>query len=60
VTFCPTAGVSAANAPDFLALPNVAWVGGSWLTPRDAIDTGDWADHALASARAAALQRRSH
>ena len=34
VTFCPTGGISAATAPDFLALPNVACVGGSWLTPR--------------------------
>src|SRR5262249_29404075 len=32
VTFCPTGGVTAANAPAFLALPNVGCVGGSWLT----------------------------
>jgi 2-dehydro-3-deoxyphosphogluconate aldolase/(4S)-4-hydroxy-2-oxoglutarate aldolase len=43
VMFCPTGGVSAATAPDFLALPNVACVGGSWLTPADAIVAGDWA-----------------
>ena len=43
VTFCPTGGVSLATAPDFLALPNVACVGGSWLTPKDAVDAGDWA-----------------
>jgi 2-dehydro-3-deoxyphosphogluconate aldolase/(4S)-4-hydroxy-2-oxoglutarate aldolase len=42
VTFCPTGGVTFENAPDFLALPNVACVGGSWLAPRDAIATGDW------------------
>src|SRR5512144_1561743 len=42
VTFCPTGGVNAATAPDFLALPNVACVGGSWLTPKDAIAAGDW------------------
>jgi 2-dehydro-3-deoxyphosphogluconate aldolase/(4S)-4-hydroxy-2-oxoglutarate aldolase len=42
VTFCPTGGVTAATAPDFLALPNVACVGGSWLTPADAIRDGDW------------------
>ena len=42
VTFCPTGGVSAATAPDFLALPNVACVGGSWLTPKEAMDSGDW------------------
>jgi 2-dehydro-3-deoxyphosphogluconate aldolase/(4S)-4-hydroxy-2-oxoglutarate aldolase len=43
VKFCPTGGVSASNAKDFLALPNVACVGGSWLVPTDALDAGDWA-----------------
>lgn len=43
VSFCPTGGVSLANAPDFLALPNVECVGGSWLTPTSAVDAGDWA-----------------
>lgn len=42
VTFCPTGGITAATAPDFLALPNVACIGGSWLTPTDAIRDGDW------------------
>ena len=42
VCFCPTGGVTAATAADFLALPNVACVGGSWLTPLDAIAAGDW------------------
>lgn len=42
VRFCPTGGVSAANAVDFLALPNVICVGGSWLTPADAVEQGDW------------------
>ena len=42
VTFCPTGGVTAATAPDFLALPNVGCVGGSWLTPKDAVLAGDW------------------
>jgi 2-dehydro-3-deoxyphosphogluconate aldolase/(4S)-4-hydroxy-2-oxoglutarate aldolase len=42
VTFCPTGGVSAATAADFLALPNVACVGGSWLTPPDVVAAGDW------------------
>jgi len=40
--FCPTGGVSAANAPTYLRLPNVVCVGGSWLTPKDALATGDW------------------
>lgn len=43
VRFCPTGGVSADNAAEFLALPNVAMVGGSWLTPADALRSGDWA-----------------
>lgn len=43
VRFCPTGGVTAANALDFLALPNVVCVGGSWLTPPDALARGNWA-----------------
>lgn len=42
VTFCPTGGIDSASAPDFLALPNVACVGGSWLTPAAAVAAGDW------------------
>ena len=42
VMFCPTGGISLATAPEFLALPNVACVGGSWLTPADAMKAGDW------------------
>ena len=43
VKFCPTGGVTLANAPEFLALPNVLCVGGSWLVPADALANGDWA-----------------
>jgi 2-dehydro-3-deoxyphosphogluconate aldolase/(4S)-4-hydroxy-2-oxoglutarate aldolase len=43
VQFCPTGGVSPDNLPDFLKLPNVAMAGGSWLTPADALASGDWA-----------------
>jgi 2-dehydro-3-deoxyphosphogluconate aldolase/(4S)-4-hydroxy-2-oxoglutarate aldolase len=43
VRFCPTGGISAQNAAEFLALPNVACVGGSWLAPADAVARGDWA-----------------
>ncbi|MEI8168420.1 MAG: bifunctional 4-hydroxy-2-oxoglutarate aldolase/2-dehydro-3-deoxy-phosphogluconate aldolase [Rhodoferax sp.] len=43
VKFCPTGGVTLQNAPDFLALPNVVCVGGSWLVPADALEKGDWA-----------------
>ena len=43
VKFCPTGGVTAANAHEFLSLANVACVGGSWIVPTDAIAAGDWA-----------------
>ena len=43
VKFCPTGGISLQNAADFLALPNVLCVGGSWLVPADAMVQGDWA-----------------
>ena len=43
VRFCPTGGISISNAAEFLALPNVACVGGSWLVPSDALGQGDWA-----------------
>lgn len=42
VKFCPTGGVTSANALEFLALSNVACVGGSWIVPNDAIVSGDW------------------
>jgi 2-dehydro-3-deoxyphosphogluconate aldolase/(4S)-4-hydroxy-2-oxoglutarate aldolase len=40
--FCPTGGVSPDNAGSYLALPNVGCVGGSWITPGDAVRAGDW------------------
>ena len=43
VSFCPTGGITPATAPNYLALPNVRCVGGSWLTPADAMRQGDWA-----------------
>jgi 2-dehydro-3-deoxyphosphogluconate aldolase/(4S)-4-hydroxy-2-oxoglutarate aldolase len=42
LSFCPTGGIGATTAPDFLALPNVVCVGGSWLTPGDAVAARDW------------------
>jgi 2-dehydro-3-deoxyphosphogluconate aldolase/(4S)-4-hydroxy-2-oxoglutarate aldolase len=42
VQFCPTGGINEDNAADWLAQPNVAAVGGSWLTPADLIRAGDW------------------
>ena len=51
--FCPTGGITAASAPGYLALHNVGCVGGSWLTPADALARGDWAAvERLASAAA--------
>ncbi len=44
VTFCPTGGVNPKNAPDYLALPNVACVGGSWMAPAELVDAGDWTE----------------
>ena len=43
VRFCPTGGIDAAKAPAYLALPNVATVGGSWMVPKAALDARDWA-----------------
>ena len=56
VKFCPTGGVSIANAKDFLGLSNVACVGGSWLVPADAMETGDWARITALALAAATLQ----
>lgn len=42
VVFCPTGGISLETAPQFLALDNVVVVGGSWLTPGDAVAAKDW------------------
>jgi 2-dehydro-3-deoxyphosphogluconate aldolase/(4S)-4-hydroxy-2-oxoglutarate aldolase len=55
VTFCPTGGITAANARDFLALPNVACVGGSWIAPVDAIERGDWSRITRLASEAKAL-----
>lgn len=43
VSFCPTGGITSSSAADYLALPNVRCVGGSWLTPTEAVQQGDWA-----------------
>ncbi len=57
VLFCPTGGISRATAPDFLALPNVACVGGSWLAPRDLLAAGDWAGIEALAREAASLRK---
>jgi 2-dehydro-3-deoxyphosphogluconate aldolase/(4S)-4-hydroxy-2-oxoglutarate aldolase len=57
VKFCPTGGITAGNAREFLALPNVACVGGSWLTPADALASQDWTRVTRLAGEAAALPR---
>lgn len=42
IRFCPTGGIAAANARDYLTLANVVCVGGSWVAPREAVEAGDW------------------
>jgi len=42
VMFCPTGGITRATAPEYLQLPNVACIGGSWVAPADKIRSGDW------------------
>lgn len=54
--FCPTGGIDARNAADYLALPNVVAVGGSWLTPASAIAREDWAAITTLARAAAALR----
>ena len=53
--FCPTGGVRPATAADYLALPNVGCVGGTWITPKAALDAGDWDTVTRLAAEAAAL-----
>jgi 2-dehydro-3-deoxyphosphogluconate aldolase/(4S)-4-hydroxy-2-oxoglutarate aldolase len=53
--FCPTGGISQATAPQFLACKNVVCVGGSWLTPQDAMAAGDWGRITELAKAAAAL-----
>ena len=55
--FCPTGGVNAKNAPDYLALPNVVCVGGSWIAPPEAVRAGDWGRITELAREAAALAR---
>ena len=54
--FCPTGGVTPANAAAYLSLPNVGCVGGSWLTPADAMAAQDWGRISRLAAEAAALR----
>lgn len=53
--FCPTGGISLKNAKDYLSLPNVVCVGGSWVAPKELVAAGDWAGITKLAAEAAAL-----
>lgn len=59
VTFCPTGGIDAASAPAYLALTNVACVGGSWLAPAPLVKQGNWVE-IEGLARAASALKTSH
>ncbi|WP_200945056.1 MULTISPECIES: bifunctional 4-hydroxy-2-oxoglutarate aldolase/2-dehydro-3-deoxy-phosphogluconate aldolase [unclassified Nocardioides] len=54
--FCPTGGITLGSAPSYLALDNVGCVGGSWITPPDALAAGDWDRVTRLAAEAAALR----
>lgn len=56
VGFCPTGGISLQNARDYLALPNVLCVGGSWVAPDGMTAAGDWAGVTALAREAAALR----
>ncbi len=58
IMFCPTGGINAANAGQYLALPNVQCVGGSWLTPDAAIAAKDWNAITRLAQEACQLQKR--
>ena len=57
VKFCPTGGISPANAPTYLGLLNTLCVGGSWVAPKDLIAAKDWSAIEALAAEAAALPR---
>ncbi|WP_025658901.1 2-dehydro-3-deoxy-phosphogluconate aldolase [Rhizobium sp. IBUN] len=54
--FCPTGGISLKNAMDYLSLPNVICVGGSWVAPKELVAAGDWAAITKLASEAAALK----
>ncbi|WP_328365648.1 bifunctional 4-hydroxy-2-oxoglutarate aldolase/2-dehydro-3-deoxy-phosphogluconate aldolase [Streptomyces sp. NBC_00445] len=53
--FCPTGGIGLASAPEYLALPNVGCVGGTWMLPEDAVAARDWGRIESLAREAAAL-----
>lgn len=57
ISFCPTGGVSPANAPDYLGLKNVICAGGSWVAPGELVAAGKWADIEALARSASQLER---
>ena len=57
--FCPTGGIERGKAPAYLALPNVACVGGSWVAPADAIKARNWSEIEVLARQANSLKRQS-
>jgi 2-dehydro-3-deoxyphosphogluconate aldolase/(4S)-4-hydroxy-2-oxoglutarate aldolase len=58
VAFCPTGGIDETRAAEYLTLPNVPVVGGSWMAPKDAVAAGDWRRIRRLAEGAAAIGRR--
>jgi 2-dehydro-3-deoxyphosphogluconate aldolase/(4S)-4-hydroxy-2-oxoglutarate aldolase len=56
ISFCPTGGISLKNARDYLSLPNVVCVGGSWVAPKQMVAEGNWEGITKLAAEAAALR----
>jgi 2-dehydro-3-deoxyphosphogluconate aldolase/(4S)-4-hydroxy-2-oxoglutarate aldolase len=57
IKFCPTGGIDGRNAAAYLACPNVLAVGESWVAPKDALASGDFARITKLASEAAALRR---
>lgn len=57
LSFCPTGGIGPSNVQDYLALANVACVGGSWMVPQSALEAGDWRTIEQLSSEALELTR---
>ncbi len=57
ITFCPTGGIDLARAPSYLALPNVACVGGTWMAPKELMKAGRWDEIERLAREAASLPR---
>jgi 2-dehydro-3-deoxyphosphogluconate aldolase / (4S)-4-hydroxy-2-oxoglutarate aldolase len=55
IAFCPTGGIDERSAREYLALPNVPMVGGSWMAPKEAVAAGDWARVRRLAERARAI-----